>query len=130
MFDWLKRRVATESDGTGLGIRGAGESSQATFGEPINIQDLLFAVEREPVAHRVVFTVAHDIFDNWLDAEEVADTPNENFDDQGQVALSALNAKSVFTEMAIFERLYGWAIILIGYVDHAETLADPVETPS
>ncbi len=130
MFDWLRRKVATESDGTSLGIRGAGESSQATFGEPINTSDLLFAVKREPVAHRVVFTVAHDIFDNWFEAEEVADAPNENLNDQVQAALSALNAKSVFTEMAIFERLYGWAIIVIGYVDHAENLGDPVEKPS
>lgn len=130
MFDWLKRKVATESDGTGLGIRGAGESSQATFGEHISVSDLLFAVKREPVAHRVVFTVAHDIFDNWFEVDEVGEKPDPNFDSEVQKALSALNAKSVFTQMAIFERLYGWPIIVIGYVDHGETLADPVQNPS
>jgi len=26
-----------------------------------------FAITREPVAHRIVFTVAHDIFDNWFE---------------------------------------------------------------
>jgi phage-related protein (TIGR01555 family) len=130
MFNWLKRKVATESDRTGLGIRGAGESSQATFGEPISVSDLLFAVRREPVAHRVVFTVAHDIFDNWFEVDEVAEQPDPDFDSDVQKALSALNAKSVFTQMAVFERLYGWAIIVIGYVDDGETLADPVENAS
>jgi len=117
--------IATET----VGIRGAGATSQATFGEAINQQDLLFAVQREPVAHRVVFQVAHDIFDNWFEIVKVADKPDPNFNKEVQKVLGVLKAKAVFTEMAIFERLFGWAVILLGFVDHGETLKDEVKSP-
>jgi len=129
-LNWLKQRFATETDTTEtLGIRGAGATSQARFGEPISLDDLIFAVQREPVAHRVVFQVAHDVFDNWFNVEEVAEKPDPDFDKLVQKALSDLNAKAVFTQMAVFERLAGWAIIVIGFVDHGKSLADPVERP-
>ncbi len=44
--------LAVDSASDGLGIRGAGASSQADFGEPINEADLLFGVKREPMANR------------------------------------------------------------------------------
>jgi hypothetical protein len=124
---WLKRRFASDTSTDTVGIRGAGALSQADFGEPINEQDLLFAVQREPVAYRIVFQVAHDIFDNWFKVEEVAEKPDPNFDKQVQTALAKLNAKSVFTQMAVFERLLGWSIILLGYADHGKTLEAPVQ---
>lgn len=131
VLSWLmrRRRFAVESSTETVGIRGAGETSQAKFGQAISLQDLIFAVKREPVAHRVVFQVAHDIFDKWFTVEEVAEKPDPDFDKLVQYALSDLDAKSVFTQMAVFERLAGWAIIVIGYVDHGKTLADPVKTP-
>jgi len=129
-LQWLKNRYfAAESSTEGIGIRGAGETSRTQFGEPINLEDLIFAVKREPVANRVVFQVAHDIFDNWFEVEEVAEKPNPDFDKAVQKALSDLNAKSVFTQMAVFERLSGWAVIVLGYVDYGRTLADPVSDP-
>jgi len=112
-----------------MGIRGAGALSQADFGQPVNSEDLLFAVQREPVAYRIVFQVAHDIFDNWFKVEDVAEKPNPNFDKQVQTVLSQLNAKSVFSQMAVFERLFGWSIIVQGFADHGETLEAPVEGP-
>lgn len=125
---WLKRSLATDTSDT-FGIRGAGASSQADFGEPINSQDLLFAVQREPVAYRIVFQVAHDIFDNWFKVEDTGEKPDPNFDKQVQTVLANLNAKSVFTQMAVFERLLGWSIIALGYADHGENLASPVKSP-
>jgi hypothetical protein len=126
---WLRRRFGADTSTETIGIRGAGASSQADFGEPINEQDLLFAVQREPVAYRIVFQVAHDIFDNWFKVEDTAEKPDPNFDKQVQTVLARLNAKSVFTQMAVFERLFGWSIIVEGYADHGKTLEAPVESP-
>lgn len=124
-----KRKKATDTATETVGIRGAGATSQATFGEDIALSDLLFAVKREPVANRVVFGVAHDTFDKWFKVEEVAKQPNPEFSKQAETVLSGLNAKSILTQMAVYERLCGWAILLIGYMDHGKTLKDPVERP-
>jgi len=43
--------------------------------------------------------------------------------------LSSLNAKSVFTQMAAYERLFGWAIIILGYVDQVKDLTEEVKQP-
>jgi hypothetical protein len=126
---WLRRRFGADTSIDTVGIRGAGASSHADFGEPINEEDLLFAVQREPVAYRIVFQVAHDIFDNWFKVEDTAEKPDPNFDKQVQTVLAQLNAKSVFTQMAVFERLFGWSIIVEGYADHGKTLEAPVESP-
>jgi hypothetical protein len=125
---WLSRRRSKDT-AEGLGVRGAGAQSQADFGQAITEADLLFAVKREPVAHRNVFQVAHDIFDNWFEVVEVGRKPDPGFNRAVQTALDALDAKSVFTQAAVFERLYGWSIIVLGFVDHAKSLADPIESP-
>ncbi|MDH5482635.1 MAG: DUF1073 domain-containing protein [Candidatus Bathyarchaeota archaeon] len=125
---FLRRKVATETADS-PGIRGAGESSQAKFGDPVTDADLLFAVKREPVAHRIVFQVAHDVFDNWFEVVEVAEKPDPEFDKAVQKVLSSLNAKAVFTQAAVFERLLGWSIVVIGFVDHGESLQSRVEKP-
>ena len=126
---WLRRRIGVDTSTDTVGIRGAGASSQADFGEPISEEDLLFAVQREPVAYRIVFQVAHDIFDNWFKAEDTAEKPDPDFDKQVQMVLARLNGKSVFTQMAVFERLFGWSVIVEGYADHGKTLEAPVESP-
>jgi hypothetical protein len=126
---WLRRRIGVDTSTDTVGIRGAGASSQADFGEPISEEDLLFAVQREPVAYRIVFQVAHDIFDNWFKAEDTAEKPDPDFDKQVQMVLARLNGKSVFTQMAVFERLFGWSIIVEGYADHGKTLEAAVESP-
>jgi len=121
------RRTAKDVATEPLGIRGAGATSQADFGETISNADLIFAVKREPVANRVVFTVAHDIFDNWFEVLEIAEKPNPDFNREVQKVLSALNAKSIFTQAASFERLFGWSIIVVGFVDHGESLQAEVK---
>jgi hypothetical protein len=40
---WLTQRFSKDTD-EGVGIRGAGASSQADFGEPITEEDLLFGL--------------------------------------------------------------------------------------
>jgi len=129
-FQGLKKRFAYDSDLATSGIRGAGAKSQADFGDPITEEDLLWAVEREPVAHRIVFTVAHDIFDNWFTATKVKRTRDTEFDLKVQAVLSKLGAKTVFTQAAVYERLFGWSIIVLGYADYGASLAASVKDPS
>jgi phage-related protein (TIGR01555 family) len=112
------------------GIRGAGAGSiQADFNGPISDTDFLFAVKREPVGHRIVFMVAHDIFDNWFSVDVAGEKPDTKFNDQIQTILDDLDAKAVFTEMAVLERLYGEAIIIVGFSDYGDDLEKPVKNP-
>jgi len=122
------RREEQDSTDT-IGVRGAGATWQADFGMALNEADLLFSVRREPVANRIVFQIAHDVFDNWFRVEEVSEKPDPNFDREVQKVLSELNAKAVFTKMAVFERLFGWAIIAMTYVDYSASLEEPVVLP-
>jgi len=102
----------------------------AEFGQPITDANITFAVKREPVAHRIVFAVAHDVFDNWFEVEPLEEgVDEEEFNEAVQKALLLLNAKDVFTQAAVFERAYGWSIVVIGYQDKAPTLKTPVLSP-
>jgi len=102
----------------------------AEFGQPLTDANITFAIKREPVAHRIVFAVAHDIFDNWFTLEPLEEgTDKEKFNEAVQKVLLLLNAKDVFTQVAVFERAYGWSIIVIGYQDKGITLKDPVLMP-
>ncbi|MDI6847603.1 MAG: DUF1073 domain-containing protein, partial [Candidatus Bathyarchaeia archaeon] len=40
-----------------------------------------------------------------------------------------LNAKDVFTQAAVFERAFGWSIIIVGYQDRSVSIAEPVKMP-
>jgi len=102
----------------------------AEFGQPITDANITFAVKREPVAHRIVFAVAHDVFDNWFEVEPLEEgVDEEEFNEAVQKVLLLLNAKDVFTQAAVFERAYGWSIVVIGYQDKAPTLKAPVLMP-
>jgi len=112
-----------------FGVRGAGATWQADFGMALNEADLLFAVRREPVAYRIVFTVAHDIFDKGFKVEEIADKPNPEWSREVRKVLDALNAKAVLTQMNAFERLFGWSIIAVTYVDYGDDVSKPLHNP-
>lgn len=112
-----------------FGLRGAGASWQAAFGMPLNEADLLFSARREPVGKRTVFTVAHDIFDKGFRVEEVAEKPNPEWSRAVSKVLDDLNAKAVLTQMKVYERLFGWAIIAITYVDRGKDVSQPVQDP-
>ncbi len=134
LANWIRRRIggdAYQGKGNSIRIPYASPGLGARFGEPIALSDLTFAVRREPVAHRIVFDVAQDIFDNWfkLDSAATEKRKDEGFNRAVQAELARLDAKSVFTEMAVYERCYGWAIIVLGYEDSGETLEKPVENP-
>jgi len=108
----------------------------AEFGQPITAANTTFALKREPVAHRIVFAVAHDIFDNWFEVEplqqetaEAEKVDKQKFNESVQKVLLLLNAKDVFTQAAVFERAYGWSIVVLGYKDKGATLKTPVLQP-
>jgi phage-related protein (TIGR01555 family) len=126
----VKSKKSTRRDvADTFGVRGADASWQADFGMPLNEADLLFAVRREPVANRIVFQVAHDIFDNWFRVEEITEKPGPNFDREVQRVLEQLNAKATFTQAVVYERLFGWAIVAISFVDFGKDPASPVQSP-
>jgi len=74
----------------------------AGFGEKTTDSHITFAVKREPVARRIVFTVAHDIYDNWFEVEPMEEE-KEKFNEAVQKVLFQLNAKDVFTQAAVCE---------------------------
>jgi len=121
--DTSARKAGDQADRTQAEIQRVYTGLGAEFGQKITDADITFAVKREPVAHRIVFTVAHDIFDNWFDVEPVEEgVDKEKFNEAVQKVLLQLNAKDVFTQAAVFERAYGWSIIVLGYQDRGETL--------
>jgi hypothetical protein len=143
MTDTGFRHVAlatyTTPAGTGITIPRSGTGGGGEYGEDITNELRTFAILREPVAYRVVFTISKEIFDNWFTLEgnnyrtptltegaaEQTKT-NEAFNRRVQKLLDKVNAKEELTRMAIYERGYGWAIIVLGYEDNAATLAEPL----
>jgi len=125
----IKRRKGSADSADTYGIRGTGATWQADFGQPLNEADLLFSVRREPVANRTVFTVAHDIFDKGFKVEEVAEKPNPRWSREVGKVLDSLNAKAVLTRTVAFERLFGWSIMALTYVDRGKDVSKPVEDP-
>jgi hypothetical protein len=133
--------ASTTQAGTGITIPRGGTGGGGEYGEDINDTLRTFAILREPVAFRTVFSIAKAIFDNWFTLEgsnyrvpsaaptETAAQPaskdNVAFDKRIQKQLDKINAKQELTRMAIFERGYGWAIIVLGFNDSAESLAEP-----
>jgi hypothetical protein len=116
--------------GRAITIPFGGTGGGGEFGAQILDEDRTFAVTREPVAHRIVFTVAHDIFDHWFQLYLEGKKPEDTkFDTDVQQELTRINAKRELMRMAVFERGYGWAIIVLGYADASQSLAEPTTNP-
>jgi hypothetical protein len=115
--------------GRAITIPFGGTGGGGEFGALILDDDRTFAVTREPVAHRIVFTVAHDIFDHWFQLYLEGKEQDKKFDTAVQQELTRINAKRELMRMAVFERAYGWAILALGYADAAESLAEPTANP-
>ena len=115
--------------GRAMSIPLSGTGGGGEFGAIIQDEDRTFAVTREPVAHRIVFTVAHDIFDHWFQLYLEGKEQDKAFDNLIQQELTRVKAKQELMRMAVFERAYGWAILVLGYADTAESLAQPTQNP-
>jgi hypothetical protein len=119
---------ATESDT--YGVRGGGAASwQARWGMPLNEQDLLFAARREPIAKRTVVDVAHDIFSKGFTVEEVSEKPDPAWSREVSKVLDSLNARANLTRLVLYERLFGWSILALTYVDYGKNASEPVQNP-
>jgi hypothetical protein len=151
--------ATTTPTGSGITIPRGGTGGGGEYGENITNDLRTFAILREPIAYRVVFTVAKAIFDNWFtlegsnyrtpsttanaiddiieEAKPVSDKPtetkqkesknksNEAFNRRVQKQLDKINAKEELTRMAVYERGYGWAIIVLGFNDDSASLMEP-----
>ncbi len=116
--------------GVGMFIPQSGFGGGAEFGAEITDLARAWAITREPAAHRIVCTLAHDIFDNWFDlfleGKEATDE-SKTFDTEIQKQLILLHAKREFNKVAEFERAFGWAILAINYTgttDHSKPLTE------
>ena len=133
MSKFVPRRVGLATEiprGRGIFIPSSGTGGGGEYGSDIDDMNRTFAIKREPVAHRVVFTVAHDIFDNWFELELEGDdtgTKSKEFNKRVQDKLTRLKAKRELTRMAVFERAYGWSILVLGYADAADDLSKPLQ---
>jgi hypothetical protein len=126
----LRRFAVASAPRTQVEVQRYYSGFAAEFGQPITNDGITKALRRVPIAHRIVFAVAHDIFDNWFEVEPLEEgVDREKFNEAVQKVLLLLNAKDVFTQAAVFERAYGWSIVVIGYQDKAPTLKDPVFAP-
>ena len=85
--------MAGENSTDTYGIRGAGATWQARFGQPLNYDDLFFAVRREPVAKRLVFDVSYDMFSKGFTVEEAAEKPDPQWSQEVAKVIDDLNAK-------------------------------------
>jgi hypothetical protein len=115
--------------GRAMSIPLGGTGGGGEFGAQILDADRTFAVTREPVAHRIVFTVAHDIFDHWFQLYLEGNEQDKTFDNTVQKELTRINAKHELMRMSTFERAYGWSILALGYADASNSLSEPALNP-
>ena len=123
-------RATREESGIYLPRGGVGGGGQ--YGEKITKRNLTFAILREPVAHRVVCTVAKDIFDNFftLELEGAKEEESKAFDKLIQAELRRLRVKREATIMSVMERGYGMGIMVLGYQDDPKSLEEPLKKPT
>lgn len=96
-----------------------------------DIQDNLkeFYSLREPVAKWWICSVADDIFDNWFRVKDVDKPDNPSLDNAVQKVLTALKAKVQLPRLTLFERRYGYAILLLSYTGFNNSWETPLFTP-
>ena len=95
-----------------------GTSMGAGFGDKITDSDREWAAQREPVANRITCMVAADIFDNWFEIDDPRTAGKDTkLNEKFQTVLSKFNAKTIFTDAAIYERTLGYSLIVIGFSD-------------
>jgi hypothetical protein len=93
------------------------------------MDEIVFAVRREPVAKRVVVDVAFDVMSKGFSVEEETETPNPEWSRQVSKVLDILDTKVKLRELVLFERLYGWAALGLSYRDYAENPSEAVLNP-
>jgi phage-related protein (TIGR01555 family) len=109
--------------------RTAQANTSVLFDGVIDDSELLYGAKREPIATRIISGVAEDVFSKWFKIIDLKDPTNRDLDKTVQAELERLDAKQHLIRMAVLERLYGYAVLVIGFRDSAQTLAEPVDNP-
>ena len=97
-------------------------TTRGLFGSKIDDRELLFAVQREPAAFRIVFGVAKDTLDNWVTIELINKDDKGATNEKVQKELTRLQAKWKFIKLLTLKRLFGYSILIKGYKDDAAKL--------
>jgi hypothetical protein len=97
-------------------------TTRGLFGSKIDDRELLFAVQREPAAFRIVFGVAKDTLDNWFTIELINKDDKGATNEKVQKELTRLQAKWKFIKLLTLKRLFGYSILIKGYKDDAAKL--------
>src|SRR5665647_1249610 len=87
-------------------------TTRGLFGSKIDDRELLFAVQREPAAFRIVFGVAKDTLDNWFSIELVDKDDKGATNEKVQKELTRLQAKWKFIKLLTLKRLFGYSILI------------------
>lgn len=126
---WLSSKIGAETE-SGVDVNSLrAPSTNQIFGAKMLDSELVFAVEREPAAFRIVFGVAKDVFDNGFSIEEIVEgnaQPDEKLDSDFQAEYERLNGKANFTRLLAFARWLGWSVLLCGFDDLADSLEEPL----
>jgi hypothetical protein len=101
-------------------------STKSLFGSKIDDRELLFAVQREPAAFRIVFGVAKDTLDNWFTIRKAEGDDDGKLNEKIQKELTRLQEKWKFIKLLTLKRLFGYSLLLKGYVDSALALEGEV----
>ncbi len=126
----IRRQTTDDSSTNTYGLRGGGVGTwQAKFGMALTEDDLLFAAKREPIVKRTVIDVANDIFAKGFILEEVAEKPNPNWSRQVSRVLDGLDATAQLTKLIVYERLFGWAILALTYMDYGKGANSLLQNP-
>jgi hypothetical protein len=119
-------RLASDQGGS-IRVSRAGTSQGTGFGDSITDSDREWAVTREPVAHRVTYMVADDVFDKWFTVDDPkTEGGDPDLDRKIQTELRRLEAQSVLSNALALERTYGWSL-LIGAFSDARSTSDLVK---
>lgn len=125
------KKLATLNTGSFDDPRGLySRSDEVRFGSPVNMDEIVFAARREPVAKRVVVDVAFDVMAKGFTVEEEAETPRPEWTRQVSKVLDTLDVKAKLRELVLFERLYGWAALGLSYKDNAQSPSEAVLNPA
>ena len=104
---------------TGLGMTYGGNATDA---------QRVFASKHEPVAGFIVLKVGSDIWKNWFKIDDSrTGGPDPKLNEAVQAQLTLLNARDVFKKMTVYERLFGWSVIVLGLPGEYES---PIEVDS
>jgi hypothetical protein len=105
-------------------------TSNTLFGQEImNVQDYVFGAKREPAVYRISFMVANDCWDNWFKIKNKTDEKDSDFEKHILQKLNDLDARKKLTLLTTFERLFGWAVLVLRYSDYGGDLSKQVQSP-